>query len=157
MQHLVKFIVAFSLVFTLSACSIVPERQARDAIAIDLQKHANEALLDMPLDDFNNPNGNIYTIGINNEVFGINSKPAEGDKVNGRATDAWLANYRAQVAKAKRDVFTEAGVDWAKVKNEYPAFSNLSAVLTAEEVIYLLRVEGVYIWADEGLMPTVLY
>ena len=156
MQPIMKFIVVFILAFTLSACSIVPERQARDAIVIDLQKHANKALLDMSLEDFNNPNGNMYTIGINNEVFGIDAKPAESDKVDGQATDAWLANYRAQVAKAKRDVFAEAGVDWSKVKNEYPAFANLSAVLTAEEVIYLLRVEGVYIWADEGLKPAVL-
>jgi|SRR3989339_72137 len=156
MQHIVKFIVVFALVFALSACSIVPERQVRDAIAVDLQKHANNALLDMPLDDFNNPEGNMYTVGLNHEVFGINSNPAESDKVDGRATDAWQANYRAQVAKAKRDVFAKAGVNWSKVKNEYPAFANLSAVLTAEEVIYLLQVESVYIWAEEELKPAVL-
>lgn len=156
MPSVMKLIVAFGLIFSLSACSLVPERQARDAIAVDFQKHANQALLDMPLDDFNNPNGNMYTVGISSKVFGINSKPAESDMVDGQASAAWQANYRAQVAKAKRDVFAEAGVSWSKVKNEYPAFSNLSAVLTADEVIYLLRVEGVYIWADEDLKPAVL-
>lgn len=156
MQSVIKLIVVFGLIFSLSACSLVPERQARDAIAVDFQKHANQALLDMPLDDFNNPNGNMYIVGVNSEVFGINSKPAESDMMDGQASSEWQANYRAQVAKAKRDVFAEAGVSWSKVKDEYPAFSNLSAVLTADEVIYLLRVEGVNVWADEGLEPAAL-